>query len=365
MTETSGDNERLDLPGSEIVEVETEDLDPQIAEEFKATAESTAQVFVRFARAYGVELPHLLLIGTTNFQQRVDELLRQRYGPDQPDYTVERLGGQAVAKNIPLNQDHSRIAIVAGAEPWSTTEPAARAIGLYLIAHELTHSVLERLRIASGALAGVTFPSQLPRQVARSITRISVDELRADTVASVVLGQCATKTVDGKTEPLQITDAPLYGPTAHRTTLANLLVTRVYPGWPSAVNRYRIRGMTLSQLVKLLFEEADQMMTLLGHAEAEVQTTRDMPELFISPAEGQPGATWLLGPVWEAVMTVAAKHASIPSLSDFRDAELAILEVGERELLSMWERLGVTFDEPKPDGSYEVHVQWPQEPPEC
>ncbi|MGH7750790.1 MAG: hypothetical protein ACREQ5_39365 [Candidatus Dormibacteria bacterium] len=43
---------------------------------------------------------------------------------------------------------------------------------------------------------------------------------------------------------------------------------------------------------------------------------------------------------------------------------MAILDAGERELFAMWRRLGVTFDEPNPDGSYYAHVQQPYDPPE-
>jgi hypothetical protein len=151
---------RLTFPGEGRIDIETEGLDTEVAEEFNATARSTAQLFGGMARIYGVEPPDLVLIAVPDFRQAVDDLLKKQQGPNQPDYTVERLGGRAVAKNIPLNKDHSRIAIVIAADPWVSKEAAARAIGLYLMAHEMTHGVLDRLRNASGALEGVTFPSQ-------------------------------------------------------------------------------------------------------------------------------------------------------------------------------------------------------------
>jgi hypothetical protein len=73
------------------------------------------------------------------------------------------------------------------AHPWAINGQRGLAIGVSLLAHELGHAVLERLRVASGALEGVTFPSVTPWEVARSVTRIAVDELRADRLADTVL----------------------------------------------------------------------------------------------------------------------------------------------------------------------------------
>lgn len=346
------------------VAVDTPGLDAETAERFTEAARSAAAVFAGVAQNYGVELPDLRLIGTLDFQATVDDLLRQVHGPGQPTYTTERLGGTAVGKNIALNVDHSKVAVVMFAGPWMPgAEARGLAVGISLLAHELAHSVLERLRVASGSLEGVTFPSTAPRPAARSITRIAVDELRADRIADIVLSLSATKTVDGKGQPLHLSDQELFG-SPYRDQLAELLVTRVYPGWRDSVNEYRNWGITLEELMRRLVSEADQMMTAIAHAQAEALSTPEDGVLFVPTAAGEPGATWLMGPVWEAVMTVAAQHPFIPELAQFKAAELAILDVGERELFAMWERLGITFDPPRPDSHpYEIRVAEPKQPP--
>jgi hypothetical protein len=304
------------------LDVDTPGLDAETAERFTAAARSAAVVFAGVARNYGVDLPDIRLIGTLDFQATVDDLLQQVHGPGEPTYTTDRLGGTAVGKNIPLNDDCSKSTVVMFAGPWMPgAEARGLAVGLNLLAHELAHSVLERLRVASGALEGVTFPSNSPRPAARSITRIAVDELRADRIADVVLSLSASKTVDEKEVPLHLSDTELFGPTSYREQLAELLVTRVYPGWRDSVNEYRIRGITLEELMRRLVSEAGQMMTAIAHAQAEALSTPENGELFVPPAAGQPGAA-LIGSVWEEVMTVSAEHPFIPDLHQFRAAEL-------------------------------------------
>jgi hypothetical protein len=330
------------------LEIEACELDDESTERFTEAVRATVQVFSGFARGYGVALPEFKIVGTLDFQGTVDALLKQIRGPDQADFAVERLGGVAIGKNVPLTEDETKVAIVMLAHFWGAAAgPQGLAGGYYFLGHELTHALLGRLRRESGALEGVTFPSQTPVAAARSMIRIAVDETRADMVAGIVLSHSATKTVNGQETRLRITDPEMAGPTLYRDRLAELLTTVVYPGWPNLVNRYRNWGCTLEELIQRLIQETDQVMTTVGHAEGERQATPDNLELFLPPAQGQPGADWLIGPAWSAIMDVVLRHPLVPSVADFRAVELAILDVGERELLAMWDRIGVSFDPPR------------------
>ena len=353
--------------GALHLEIDVEGLDTPTGERFSAAAESAATVFSGVVRNFGVELPELVVVGTLDFQSTVDELLHRLHGADEPAFTTERLGGTAVGKTVPLNDDRSKLEVVLAAEPWiEPAGPAGLGVGLYLLAHELTHCVLERMRVLSGALEGVSFPPATPRPAARSITRIAVDEMRADWVADLVLSLSATKTVEGEELPLHISDLGMLGPTLYRDRLAELLVTRVYPGWANTVNTYRTWGMTLEELMRQLMQETDQVMTTLAHAQGEALSTPENGDLFLPPASGEPGASWLVGPVWETVMTaVAAPGSLIPPLPEFKAAELSILDAGEDALFAMWEKLGVTFDPARPDAAdaYQIKVGAPDEPP--
>jgi hypothetical protein len=353
-----------ELEGNPKVEIEPRGLDDATAERFVGSARSSVHTFSGLARMYGVELPELVLIGTLDFRGTVDAILKDVHGAETPDYTTERLAGTAIGKNIPLIQDHSKVAVVMLAHGWS---PAAGEVGLagghYFLAHELTHAVLDRLRVASGALAGVTFPSQTPVAAARSIIRCAVDEARADKVADIVLSHSATKTVDGQQSPLHMTDPGMMGPTSYRDGLAGLLTTTVWPGWRDLVNRYRNFGCSLDELMRELVQQTDQVMTAVGHAEGERECTPDDLRVVLPPAEGQPGADRLIGPAWNGILEVVLGHQLIPGLGEFKDAELPILDAGERELFAMWDKLGISFEPERPDAHpYRVDVREPAAP---
>lgn len=69
-------------------------------------------------------------------------------------FNTERLGGVAVAKNVPLASDCSHVAVVMNRGLLTTVGDYA-AQTIFLIAHELFHPVLDRLRHQSGVLDGV------------------------------------------------------------------------------------------------------------------------------------------------------------------------------------------------------------------
>jgi hypothetical protein len=133
--------------------------------------------------------------------------------------------------------------------------------------------------------------------------------------------------------------------------------------------------MTLENLRDRLFSEADQAMTLVAHAQAEARAEADSRgeaeldsepvDLFLPEVANHPGATWLIQPVWEAVLAAVLEHPLIADAATFKANELAALAAGERQLLAMWERLGVTFDDPDPNGAYYIHVTDPQVTPEA
>lgn len=67
-------------------------------------------------------------------------------GSTSPRFTTERLGGQVVGKNIPQDDDHARVTIVMIAP---VAGPVSAQV-VFLLAHEMVHPVLNRLRAASG-----------------------------------------------------------------------------------------------------------------------------------------------------------------------------------------------------------------------
>ncbi|WP_256790284.1 hypothetical protein [Frankia sp. AvcI1] len=278
-------------------------------------------------------------------------------GGDGHPYTVDRVGGGlAVAKTIPMTSDRSRFHIVIdGMQLGEFLDPQEWAYSTTLIAHELVHPLLERLRWASGAMEGVNFPSHTPSEYARSISRCAFDELRADLVAGMVLGQMFTATPqDGAPRPMTIVDVIGDG---QRLSVGEVLDDVVYPGWPDLVQSFRTRRIDLERMWSTLVSQTDQAMTLLAHVEAQaVGTDRTGP--LEAEFAGHRGTCLYLGPAWGAILD-AGRQNPLPTLSEFREQEHALLREGEEAIIQMWERLGLSFEDLAEPRTFYIHVGEP------
>ena len=219
---------------------------------------------------------------------------------------------------------------------WAADTQPVSPFGLELASHEMAHVMLGRARWVSGVLDGVEFPSVTPIEVARSAVRTAVEEYRADILAGTVLGAAVSIAQDGKKRPARPGD--FIGADGYRDQLALVLDTTVYPGWPDTVQRYRTRHLTLDQMWKQIAESTDQVLTLLGHCEAEAHFA-DERGAFKATTAAHRGAQLYLLPMWVPIMEVVEAQG-LPKLVDTKTAELELLDVGEAAVLEMWERLG-------------------------
>lgn len=307
------------------------------------------------------QVPNLTatVVFADDFVGTADELLAvtaAAWGEHHHPYTTDRVGGEAVAKNIPTAGDDSSVSIVFNANMHHFAGPAQDAMTLFIAAHELTHPILQRLRDGSGALAGVTFPSQTASQYARSIVRIAVDEYRCDRVANAILGAMCTATIDGETRRLRQSDL-LGGDFGYRGSLSTLLDEHVHPAWPDLVQNYRERRIPLGQMWGRLITATDQTMTLLAHAEAEAVAAEEAGPVD-GPHAAHPAVRLYLGPAWSAVMDAVEKRPLVPALQDFAAAEREVLDSGDRALFEMWQQLGITVST-TPTGDDYLHVTEP------
>jgi hypothetical protein len=263
-----------------------------------------------------------------------------------------------VAKAIDLSQDGSRFRIVVDASTLGPLdEPYEQLWTLFLLGHELTHTLLDRLRHASGALHGVSFPSHTPVEGARSTVRTAVDELRADMVANGVLASTSVTftTPDGQSRPVQFTDLH---PEGHRGRVAAVLDSVVHPGWPDTIDAYRAGELSLDELRHRILSQTDQTFTLLAHAEAEAMILQ-RPGALEDECHEHPGARLYLAGAWQRVMHALGDELIPVGLDRFREHELHLLDEGEAALLAMWEQLGLTFDIYQ-DRTFYIHVAEPR-----
>jgi hypothetical protein len=101
----------------------------------------------------------------------------------------------------------------------------------------------------------------------------------------------------------------------------------------------------------------DQIMTLLAHCEAEAYFL-GRPGPLEDECCDHPGAKLYLGPVWKELTTLIKDRPLHPTLEGFGEYELRLLEAGEKALISMWGRLGLTFKEHE-DRRFDFRVDAP------
>lgn len=58
--------------------------------------------------------------------------------------------------------------------------------------------------------------------------------------------------------------------------------------------------------------------------------------------------------MWNRILDALGEH-TLPALSEFRAAELALLGEGEKAITAMWKQLGLTFDL-QPGRVFDIHV---------
>ncbi|MEU8296102.1 hypothetical protein AB0C04_02285 [Micromonospora sp. NPDC048909] len=259
-------------------------------------------------------------------------------------FALERIGGLVSAKNVPTARDYSTVEIVFNSELWeaSNDSPMAEGIRLWIALHELAHPVFGRLRHASGALDGVPFPSHTPSEVARSMIRVAVEEMRCDQIVDRILSNVASvRRPDGEELPLRL---GMLHDLGYCQAVIEALDERVYPGWPDLVEDYQYHQLSLDEMWARLATSTDGMLTLLGRAHAEALSV-DYPGPLSNEAATSPGTQLYLGPMWGRIVAAAMNQPLIPSLDTFAQLEAELLDEGENAIHEMWRKLGVEVEE--------------------
>ena len=194
-----------------------------------------------------------------------------------------------------------------------------------------------------------------PSEIARSIARISTEELTADMVAGIILSEVGSVVIDGQTRPLRPADVTGFA-NGYSDQLGLVLSQTVYPGWPNLVQSYRERRIDLNSMWAGIVQGTDQVITLIAHAEAEAILNDGRRPLDEAYAE-EPGSALYLTPAWTSIRE-ATGETVFPSKQEYRALQLRISDAGEDALLAMWKKLGLTF-EIRPDRGFSIHVTDP------
>lgn len=347
------------MQSKHILIIEADQAEDATVERFKNIITIAHAVIFDKLAPEAVEATKIKVILAKDFSQAINQAWNaQTAGNIQgPDFSPERLGGQVVAKTIDMNPEFSEIHIIFAQDMWMDESDLGSILNLNTAIHEIAHALLGRIRWQSGVLSGVIFPSQTPSEYARSITRTAAEEYWVDVLAGLAIGACATVSHDDTTRP--ITPPDLLGGTGaiYRAQFATLLDSHIHPGWANEVNRYRHWKQSLKALWETIVSGTDQIITLLAHCEAEAYFLGRLGPLE-DECSDHPGAKLYLGPAWKEINTLIKDRPLDLTLEGFAECELKLLEVGEKALIDMWGRLGLTFEE-YADRNFHLHVSNP------
>lgn len=286
------------------------------------------------------------MIVTDAFEQTVRQHMRRDPGQEaEPYFIADRPGGGRVAaKTLPQDERYDEAVIVVDASGWSTTTERAGAERLRtvsLIGHELAHTVVERLALASGATKDVVYPSYTPGEFARSISRIVNHEYRADRMSEVIVAAVCTTDRDGQKVPVRSWDV------FSSAYVAGLCDTffEAYAEGPGAVQDYRTRQIDLQTMFGKVVQLTESALVNYIHARALADCVGDVRLLDDPEIGGLPFARIYLADTLPPLVRVLHEAPLLMSPSEWREFDLRVVAGGETAIREIWRRLGLTFEE--------------------
>lgn len=329
---------------------------PDTFKEFEQSIKLCHQVFTTMAVEAG--MPRLIeTILAEDFDNIVLEKMRKK--EHEARFTSERPFGHVAAKNLSQDDSHDHVIIIFNASDWSremSSTGDGKLLQLALIAHELAHPYLMRMRSASGAAKDVIYPFITPTETARSLTRIIIDEYYADSLAALIVNHLCTKTINGASSPAHIWD--IFGQTYLESLKQHISKAgEVFPGY---VNSYRTRQIPLEEMWGNVQSATEHLFVMYIHARALADATGEEVLIFDSPEIKQlPFMQRYTQGSTTTFLNRFRRHSPLLSVDSWRKMEEDVIPAGELAFKEIWRRLGLEFQETAPQKSYKIIVSAP------
>lgn len=280
-----------------------------------------------------------------------DESAASRWQPERPL-------GRVAAKNLAQDDNCDHVVIVFDAKDWvrGEAQDASRTLlQMSLVAHELAHPVLERIRVASGAAKGVIYPSVTPGELARSLSRTLTDEYFVDRIADIVVSHVFSKRQGDAKQPAFVWDLRR----AEYTGTIHELFERAYTTLPGLVNAYRIRLLSLGDMWAQVVSETEQMLTMFIHARAHADAAGNDPLLGAPIIKELPFVRLYMADTLTPFLEQFRDTPPILPPKEWAEREARIVRAGEAAIKEMWRRLGLTFEETEIRENFSIKVAAP------
>lgn len=319
--------------------VKSEALTRDAQRDFRHWARGIWGALENIAERHGIPACRVQAVLTDDFVAEVRKLSGGTPSPGLPEFTAERLGGIAVGKNVPLSEEGSEVAVVFDGTIWHDHHlPEVKVLEFLLIAHELSHPIIERGRLAAGVYEGVDFPSITSGEVARSMSLILAGEYRADRLSDLIVRQFATA---GERDAQQPVGG--WGILGHfYIERLGEILGKAHPEWPDTVQAYREGRLTLDDLWGKLVTRLDQTLNILAHAEALAEGTETPDPLATDQIASLSAVRLYLAEPWAVFMQAVRRVPLLPSMNETLRWEDEVRSVGEECIREIWRRLGIT-----------------------
>jgi hypothetical protein len=329
-------------PKSELVLTSAAPSVPEsVFAEFSAIAKLCHACLEHVAKDAGLP-SRLELVLADDFKAEV--LKRMRGEPVASRWQPERPLGRVAAKNLAQDDLCEHVAIVFDAKDWvhGEAQDASRTLlQMSLMAHELAHPALERIRIASGVAKGVIYPSVTPGELARSLSRTLADEYFADRISDIIVSQVFSKGQGDAKQPAFVWDLRK----AEYTGTIYGIFERAYTVLPGLVNSYRIRLLALGDMWAQVVSETEQMLTMFIHARGHADAAGNDPLLGAAGIKELPFVRLYLADTLPPFLEQFRDTPPLLAPNEWARREEKIVRGGETAIMEIWRRLGLTFEE--------------------
>ena len=292
-----------------------------------------------------------------DLKAEVMKRMRTEPGVDK-SFEPERPLGRVAGKNLAQDDKWDHVVIVFDAADWvrgDGAEASRKLLQTSLVAHEIAHPVLARIRVASGVADGVQYPSVTPGEIARSMTRVAMDEYFVDKIADILVGKIFSKGDGEAKQPAFVWDV---SSADYKGRLRELL-DKSYQELPGLVNACRVRTIPLEEMWRRVVSSLDHLLTIFIHARAHADASGDVPLLDSPEIKDLPFVRLYLADTIPALLSEFRDTPPILPPAEWRERELKVIKAGEAAIREIWRRLGLTFGEPENRGGYRIHVGSP------
>ena len=307
------------------------------------------------AETAGVPTAHVTIVVGDDFRSEVRRILSETGHEEAAQrFDVERIGGQAAAKNLPLTLDYSCVAVVFDNSFIRDHEGLAAALRVFIVAHELVHPLLDRSRSVAGVETEATAELVVGDSAigaARWMVQRAADEYRADMVASAVLASLVQIGDGGHAQPARMVDLlPAY------LGEPGAFLEGAYPRWPGLVER---RPLDVGLIWSTVVNDTAGLLIALAHGQAAADAAGLQGPLELCAVADLPATKLYAGELWRRLRDRITSTPMLLMPAQFAIEEEQFLDDTTSAVFDFWAALGV-HPEQLPNGRLHIGISAPR-----